>query len=142
MEEKTLGYLTHYLSISMQKALNIEFRNAGLDIQLSQYVVLRYLTIHKDVSQLALAEALDKDASAIKRSIDILEKKGLVNRIAVTKRKNFLELTQKAQEVMPVILKCTDSTLRKVKKDISEGHYEIFLSTLCKMIENTKDYSA
>ena len=47
---------------------------------------------------------LYKDASAIKRSIDNLEKKGLVERKVVSRCKNNIYLTEKGRELMPEVI--------------------------------------
>lgn len=53
-------------------------------------------SVGKDVIQQDIAELMDKNKSAILRSIDILEEKGYVKRVQVRgdRRKNVLEITE------------------------------------------------
>lgn len=99
----SLGFLLNRALWTLATSLNAAFKREGIDLSHSQYVVMRILDIQEGMSQNKLATMTHKDAAAIKRSIDILEKKGLVIRKAVTGRKNGLFLTEKGKALMPQI---------------------------------------
>lgn len=114
MEEVTvnsLGFLLDRALWTLSTALTTAFKEKGIDLPHSQYIIMRFLNEQDGMSQNKLAILLHKDAAAIKRSIDNLEKKGLVVRNAVTGRKNGIYLTEKAKALMPEVKDTADEIL-------------------------------
>ncbi len=114
MEEVTvnsLGFLLDRALWTLSSALGASFKEKGIDLPHSQYIIMRFLDEQDGISQNRLARLLHKDAAAIKRSIDILEKKGMVIRKAVTGRKNGIYLTGKAKALMPEVKSIADEIL-------------------------------
>ena len=107
----SLGFLLNRALWTLVTSLNAAFNKNGIDLSQSQYVVMRVLDIQEGMSQNKLSTMMHKDAAAIKRSIDILEKKGLVIRKAVTGRKNGLYLTDKGKALMPQIKAIADEVM-------------------------------
>lgn len=99
----SFGFILWRALWTLATSLNAAFKKSGIDLSNSQYIVMRVLDAQEGVSQNKLSTILHKDAAAVKRSIDILEKKGLVVRKAVTGRKNGLYLTDRGKALMPQI---------------------------------------
>ena len=87
------------------KAINVTFAGISKEITFEQMGVLYFLsrnTGKKDMIQQDIAEIMDKNKSAVLRSIDILEQKGFVKRgpAAGDRRKNVIALTDSGKNVI------------------------------------------
>lgn len=132
----SLGFLLNRAAITMAKSLNDGFEVHGMDLSLSQYVVLRCLYSKYALSQLEIANMLSKDAAAIKRTIDLLEKKGLVTRTPVRTLKNSVSITEKGEKLMPQILKIADERIEKALNGIEPHDRELLQVMLDKIYVN------
>ncbi len=101
----SLGFLLNRASVALSKSLNAALENSGIDLPHSQFIVLRCLYYKDAISQFEIAALLSKDAAAIKRTVDNLEKKGLVERHPVRNLKNSVCITDKGKSLMPQALK-------------------------------------
>lgn len=111
MEEitvKSLGFLLARALWALATALNTALKEQGIDLPNSQYIIMRFLYEQDGISQNRIATLMHKDAAAIKRSIDNLEKKGLVERRAVSRCKNNIFLTEKGRELIPEVIAIAD----------------------------------
>ena len=81
----------------LQKQLNQE----GIDLTVDQWVVLDHLYPSPGISQNDLAQATAKDAPTTTRILDILIKKGLIERqmAKLDRRKSMLFLTDAGKEM-------------------------------------------
>lgn len=132
----SLGFLLNRAAITMAKSLNDGFEVHGMDLSLSQYVVLRCLYSKYALSQLEIANMLSKDAAAIKRTIDLLEKKGLVTRTPVRTLKNSVSITEKGEKLMPQILKIADERIEKALNGIEPHDRKLLQVMLDKIYVN------
>jgi MarR family transcriptional repressor of mepA len=100
----TLGFRIVHTGKLLLKTINIIFAGITKEITFEQMGVLYYISRNKggDIIQQDLADMMDKNKSAILRSIDILEEKGYVNRIRVSgdRRKNLLEITPSGKAII------------------------------------------
>lgn len=101
---KSLGFLLARALWTLSAALNTALKERGIDLPISQYTIMRFLYEQDGLSQNRIATLLYKDAAAIKRSIDNLEKKGLVERKMVSRCKNNVFLTEKGLNLMPEVI--------------------------------------
>ncbi|MBK7088581.1 MAG: MarR family transcriptional regulator [Chitinophagaceae bacterium] len=104
------------------------------------YFISRHKNRENGLIQQNIAEVMEKTKSAILRSIDILEEKGLVKRLPVPgdRRKNIIELTNSGKlisEKVHSFFLSYDDTLRK---DIAVKDIETCMSVLCKIQEKCK----
>ena len=76
----SIGLLLNKASVALSKSLNAAISANNIDLPHSQFIVLRCLYYNDQISQLDIAKLLSKDAAAIKRTVDELEKKRLVIR--------------------------------------------------------------
>lgn len=114
MEEITvnsLGFLLDRALWTLSSTLNATLKEKGIDLPHSQYIIMRFLDEKEGISQNKLAILLHKDAAAIKRSIDNLEKKGLLIRKALSERKNGVYLTDKGKALIPKVKTIADEIL-------------------------------
>jgi DNA-binding MarR family transcriptional regulator len=110
----SLGLLLNRASIALAKSMNAALENGGIDLPHSQFIVLRCLYYKDCISQSEVANLLSKDAAAIKRTIDNLEKKGLVERHRIRNLKNSVCITDKGKSLMPQVLKIAENLVNEV----------------------------
>lgn len=122
----------------MSVHLNTLLKKNGIDLPHSQYVILKHLYDEDGISQQELADKIYKDTAAIKRTLDILEKKGLIQRIPVTMRKNSVVITEQGKELMPKVMDCLERSKQFVLSGISEQEYKLFTDILARIYQNTK----
>jgi MarR family transcriptional repressor of mepA len=100
----TLGFRIVHTGKLLLKTINEIFAGISKEITFEQMGVLYYISrnVGGDIIQQDLADIMDKNKSAILRSIDILEEKGYVKRIRVTgdRRKNLLEITTSGKAII------------------------------------------
>ena len=100
----TLGFRIVHTGKLLLKTINVKFAGITNEITFEQMAVLYFISrsAGKDVIQQDIAELMDKNKSAILRSIDILEQKGYVRRVQVLgdRRKNMLEITESGTTVI------------------------------------------
>ncbi|WP_165043221.1 MarR family winged helix-turn-helix transcriptional regulator [Dysgonomonas sp. ZJ709] len=137
----SLGFLLNRASVSMSKLLNARLESEAIDLPHSQFIVLRCLHYKDGLSQQEIARLLCKDAAAIKRTIDNLEKKELVARSQVSQRENCINITSKGQELIPTALECGDNVLKDSLKDIEDIDYEKLKTLLDKIYMNIEEIS-
>jgi DNA-binding MarR family transcriptional regulator len=100
----TLGFTIIQTGKLLLKTINGSFMSLTSEITFEQMGVLYYISRNKgkEMIQQDLAELMEKTKSAVLRSIDILEDKGFVKRLAIAadKRKNMIELTQSGKKII------------------------------------------
>lgn len=101
---ETLGFTIIHTGKMLIKAINGIFSEYTDEVTFEQMGILYYISRNekKEMIQQDIAEMMDKTKSAILRSIDILEEKGLVKRVPVAgdRRKNIVAITQKGNEIV------------------------------------------
>ena len=117
-----------------QRRLN----EAGLDITIDQWLVLKAILEKPDISQLEIADVVFKDAASVTRIIDLLVRKNYLERTAHdTDRRRFtLQLTDTGSELMRNIAKVVDQNRKIALNRISEKQLEQTRQTLNTIIEN------
>lgn len=106
--KNSLGFQLGKALWALSATLNATLKENGIDLPTSQYIIMRFLYEQDGISQNRIATLMHKDAAAIKRSIDNLEKKGLVERRAVSRCKNNIFLTEKGRELIPEVIAIAD----------------------------------
>ena len=126
---ETLGFRIVHTGKLLLKTINLKFAGITNEITFEQMAVLYFISrsAGKDVIQQDIAELMDKNKSAILRSIDILEEKGYVKRVQVRgdRRKNVLEITENGTAV---IYKMHEIFLKQ-DKVLTDGIEETSLET-------------
>lgn len=102
--------------------INRRFTQTGSDLTTHQAAMLQFISIKQgEVIQNELAELTDKDKSGVLRMLDILERKGYVTRNADPndRRKNVIEITDKANAVIKILNQLEQEEIENVVKGIS-----------------------
>lgn len=134
-----IGFMMEQALATMTGALADAFSANGIDLPHSQYVVLRLLyTSEEPLTQIRIAEILKKDAAAIKRTLDILERKGLVRRQAQNGRTNKVVCTEKAQEMKEIVTSIANKTLRDIFGKFPQPELNSFIDTLTTIAQSKK----
>lgn len=124
---------------SMTETLASALLNEGIDLPHSQYAVLRLIYSRDEpLTQIKIAETLKKNAAAIKRTVDILERKGLVTREAQSGRSNYVIPTQKALQLKDIITSTANKTLHEIFDKFNDKDLSTFINVL-KLIGNSND---
>lgn len=126
----------------MINAFHRSLQKLGLDITLQQVGMLHFIHCHGESNQQELAEVMDKDKSAILRSIDILERKGYVTREVDShdRRKNIITISDKAVEILEVVKPHFLTHVELMTKDITEQEVDSCLSVMKKIQENARQF--
>ncbi len=101
----TLGFMIVHTGKLLLKTINITFSGISKEITFEQMGVLYFISRNagkKDMIQQDIAEIMDKNKSAVLRSIDILEQKAFVKRVPSPgdRRKNVIALTEAGKTVI------------------------------------------
>ncbi len=136
-EPHTLGFLLGRAAATMATLLNQTLKSEGIDLPHSQFVILRHLYNEDGISQQELAERIFKDNAAIKRTLDNLEQKKLIQRVHVTQRKNSILITEEGKQLMPQVLQSAEKAMRQILQDISYEDYQHLREMLEKIFRNT-----
>ncbi|MCM1020589.1 MAG: MarR family transcriptional regulator [Muribaculaceae bacterium] len=134
-----LGLLLNRTATAMSSALNAALIEAGIDLPYSQFIVLRCLYYKGDMSQLDIARLLSKDAAAVKRTVDNLEKKGLVRRIPVRTLKNSVQITDEGKSIMPNAIAIAKAASRKATSGFRQKEIERLMKELELISENIRN---
>lgn len=134
-----LGFMLEQALGTMTTSLADAFKANGIDLPHSQYAVLRLLySSEEQLTQIKIAEILKKDAAAIKRTVDILERKGLVERKAYNGRTNKVICTEKAIVLKEIVTATADDTLHRIFGNLSENELSHFVEILSRISESKK----
>ena len=132
----SLGHLVNRTFTAMVRSLNYELKNRGIDFQHPHFTILMILSRQEGLSQVEIAEAVERDKASVSRNLNFLEEKGYVMRKSDDGRKNLVFLTEKGKELIPklyeIAQKNTDCTLR----GFSESRRKTVFDILSKMQEN------
>lgn len=101
----TLGFMIVHTGKLLLKTINVTFSGISKEITFEQMGVLYFISRNagkKDMIQQDIAEIMDKNKSAVLRSIDILEQKAFVKRVPSPgdRRKNVIALTEAGKTVI------------------------------------------
>lgn len=135
----SMGFMMEQALGTMTGALAEAFKTNGIDLPHSQYIVLRLLySSETPLTQIKIAEILKKDASAIKRTVDILERKGLVMREAQNGRTNHVVCTEKAIAIKEIVTASANDTLRRIFDNFTEQELNGFINMLGRIAKSKK----
>lgn len=140
--ENLIGYNIGKASHMMINAFHRSLQQLGLDITLHQLGMLHFVRCHGESNQQELAEVMNKDKSAILRSVDILERKGYVTRAADThdRRKNIITVTPKAVEIIETVKPHFLTHVQEMTKDISDSEIQLCIHVMRKIQENARQF--
>lgn len=137
-DEESIGYLTALVAQSMSDSLFRSFKEQGIDLPYSQFLLLGQLFFEDGQTQQMLASNLHKDKASIKRTVDNLVVRGLVERRkSGGETKNIpLFITPKAQSLECQILDISRANFATIVDGISSDDLETTKSTLRNILAN------
>ncbi len=115
-------------------------------ITVDQWVLLKLIEEHKEISQVELAQVAHKDTASITRILDLLQKKGLIQRIDddYDRRKYLISLTvegaafvkhnlpfvnrirgQIVQGLSPEEIKTLKDILEKIRQNVGQSNPDV-----------------
>lgn len=114
------------------------FQQAGIDITVEQWVLLKLIEQNPEISQNELAEKAIKDAASITRMLDILQKKGLVQRMAAPddRRKYLLALTTEGTALIDAHMDLVMGLRKKGVKGFSKQELAVLQDMLLRIQGN------
>lgn len=131
--KKSIAHRITIASNNINSTINNKLRPYGIAIE--QRATLEMIKFEKDVNQTTISKLLRKDKTTISRSLNALEKKGLITKkeIEHDKRNKKVELTKKGElileETIPVIVSFRESLSSK----LTENEINIFFKIMDKL---------
>jgi DNA-binding MarR family transcriptional regulator len=115
-----------------------KFKREDFDITVDQWLILKNLSENELMSQAEMAQILFKDQPTLTRIIDILTKKGYVERVPhPNDRRSFqLVLTQSGAEKVEELKPKVSEIRQKAWENLNEGDFEEFKRILNKIYDN------
>ena len=135
---KNFGFPMDRAIKMIRSKYNNAFKELGFDLTTEQWVLIEKLFHQNGQSQSDLAEGSYKNAPTVSRIIDLLSKKGLVERLRFEndRRRYKIFLTEKGKEVVetcyPKILELRKSGW----KGLTDEDYDNFMRIIEKITEN------
>lgn len=122
----------------IRNALQKQLNEAGFDLTVDQWVLIDHIERQPGVSQNELAELTFKDPPTVTRIVDLIEKKGLVERApaAGDRRKFNLFLTVKGQELYKHAFPIVAEIRRKGWGNLEEADYQHFVRIMDSIYNN------
>lgn len=139
----TLGFMIVHTGKLLQKTINVTFAVISKEITFEQMGVLYFISRNsgkKDMIQQDIAEIMEKNKSAVLRSIDILEQKGFVKRVPAQgdRRKNVIELTERGKCVIDRMHEFFLGQDLLLKEGISQDQLATCIDVLSKIRQKCK----
>lgn len=118
---------------SVNKTLNKKLK--PFDIAIEQRVTLEIIKFKSNVNQTTIASLLGKDKTTISRSLDSLEKKGLIKKTETLgdKRSNNIVLTKKGEVVLEKTISEVTSFRESLNEKLNKEEIEMFFKIIDKL---------
>ena len=136
--EQLLFFRIKRASIAFMRRLNRNFAEAGHDVTIVQWRILKCLW-HKDGRrQQDLADVVHRDKTSITRMIDGMEKRDLVVRIPdrLDRRQKLIYLTGKGKRLREELMQIVQKTSSEAQQGIDQERLDVFGDVLAKIRSN------
>jgi len=140
--ENSINHTIVYASILLRRQLYSLFKKNEVDITPEQWVVLYYLWQNDGLSLGEVAQKTQKDNANTTRIVDRMEAQGLVKRTnkADDKRFFYLYLTEKANNMKPLVYKSILNSTEICSNGLSIDEQKTILMLLNKIIHNMEAF--
>jgi DNA-binding MarR family transcriptional regulator len=125
------------LSIAMtlraiERAFRKNIRELNADLPPESFGILMITCFQDNVIQQDIAEMAQKDKSAVLRQIDVLEKKGLLQRVvdANDRRKNFVVITEAGKQFISGLIDKEKELFDTLSKGVEPQEMKTFIKVL------------
>lgn len=142
MEQKQVGYYLERTTRIVKLSFHQAIAKLGLDITPEQWVIMEYLFDNQGLSQVQLANKSFKNAPTISRILDVLSRKGYIERVkyAEDKRRREIHLTEDGKKAVDQI-RPTVADLRELGwQNLSDEDYETFLRIMNQVFSNYESF--
>lgn len=122
----------------IRNSLQKRFNESGIDLTVDQWVLVDHIARDEGISQNALAEITYKDPPTVTRIIDLLEKKGFVERrmAAGDRRKFNIHMTPKGLQIRDEAFPVVAEIRRKGWGELNEADYQQFVRIMDSIYAN------
>lgn len=135
--EDVLYYLIEKTNKVVRRYSQVRFAEAGIEITVDQWLVLKKIGDSERITQIELANAIFKDRASITRILDLLLAKKLVRKEpGADKRSYQLTLTAEGKRFTDQALTIVKSVRKKGIETMSDREQEQLRSSLLKIINN------
>ncbi|MGH1339074.1 MAG: MarR family winged helix-turn-helix transcriptional regulator [Aureispira sp.] len=122
---------------SMRRYSNSEFAKFGYDISVEQWIVLKQVSENPKNTQRQISTATNKDPASVTRILDLLEKRGLIERTTGVDRRSFgILLTTEGEELVAQILPKAFKIREKGIKGFTEEEEKQLVGLLHRVYDN------
>ena len=139
IDKETLGFILCFADLKMKN--NLMRKIKSFDITTEQWMILNRLFEEDGISQKDLAERTLKDQGSLTRTLDRMEKKGLIRRqVSPHDRRSFLVyLTDQGLEVRNKIVPIAMECIAEAVKGFTEEEVAALISLLKRIILNLEE---
>lgn len=116
-----------------------QLRKRGItELGFSHIRIIIILHVFKVLSMKEVTEKISKDKSTVTILVNKLEKKGYLRKKVCEedRRVTYLELEEKAKEILNIIFEVSDIFQNRVENILDEEERKIFIKIMSKLIEN------
>lgn len=137
--DESIGLQTSQMNRRMLRFLNHSLE--WYEISLEQWVVLSKLAEQENINQKMLSVKAEKDPASLLRILDILERKGLIERRQNTgdRRSTSLYITTKGKDLKNELAPYIENRFKEITNGISEQEIEIYMKVLGNIDTNLKN---
>ncbi len=134
----SLGFVTRRVSRAIGKRLLENFQQAGLAVNIDQWLLLVCIYHHDGQNQQCIGEFCGKDRASITRLIDQLEREGLLERKPdpADRRNNRIYITGSGRERTRRLMCIADLTLAQSTAGIDPAQLALCHQTLAQVLAN------
>jgi len=131
--DEMIGLQSNKMNKKMLRYLNRSLE--WYELTLEQWVVLSTLAEQENINQKMLAIKIEKDPASLLRILDILEKKGFIERRQVPgdRRASSLFITDEGKRLKNEVAPYIENRFKEITADIPENEIEIYEQVLGKI---------
>lgn len=125
---------------AQRKAKNRLFKELGINMTADQWIIVKSLSETSGQTQRELADAVSKDPASITRSLDLLEKEGLIERRSADRRSFTVYVTKQGMKLVERVIPEAVKYRKKGIEGVSEDEMRIFKKVLGTIYENFNEF--
>lgn len=137
---QSLGFTVNRLANRLRAELGAGFEAGGFDITPDQWLVLGRLSEEDGISQKELGARIAKDKTNTARIVEIMERKGLVERRvdANDERQRLLFLTAHGSHTHQQLIPIARAVLQRAQVGFSDEEVNALITALNRVYDNLK----
>ncbi len=135
--ENGLNFNAHKLVFILDQSINRILKTSSTRITNSQYLLLKALAIHNNLSQDELCSMLNLTPGAISKAIDKVSKMQMI-KVKIDKtdrRKRIVSLTLKGKKIFGDAFYLTTQRISSKLKSVPKAEYSKFIATMNKVTQ-------